>query len=63
MAREDFASLCSLLDMLSTLIPETAIKKSVVINMLDNVLQCVGVTDLKQVLNVIRDRVGNFGKL
>lgn len=31
--------------------------------MLDNVLECVGVTDLKQVLTVIRDQIGNFGLL
>ena len=63
MAREDFISLRSLFDLLCELVGKSPIKKSVVINMLDNVLECVGVTDLKQVLNVIRDWVGNFGKL
>ena len=63
MSKEDLGSLRALLDLMSELAGKGLIKKSVVINMLDDVLECVGVTDLKQVLDVIRDRVGNFGKL
>ena len=49
--------------MLCSSITSTPVKKSVPINMLDNVLECVGVSDLKKVLKVIRECIGNFGEL
>ena len=55
--------MCSLLNVLFQALRNPAINKSVLITLLDNVLECVGIADLKEVLNVIRERIGDLGDL
>lgn len=50
--------LCSLLNLVWKSLKNKTIKKSVLITVLDSVLECVGISELKDVLNIIRERVG-----
>jgi hypothetical protein len=39
------------------------IKKSVVIDLLENVLECAGATDMKDVVRVVREQIAMFTDL
>lgn len=49
--------------MLFQALANSTINKNVLITLLDSVLECVGISDLKEVLNVIRERIGDLGDL
>ena len=54
MTKGEYSNICSLLEVMFDALSNENIKNSVVINLLDNVLECVGVADLKEVVKVVR---------
>jgi hypothetical protein len=63
MIQEAISDLCSLLNVLWQALKNPVIKKSILITLLDSVLECVGVADLKEVLSIIREKIGDLGEL
>ena len=60
MAEQKIDDLCSLLNLVWKSLKNKVIKKSVLITVLDSVLECVGISELKDVLIIIRERVGEM---
>ena len=55
--------ICSLMEVMCTALSLHHIKKSVVIDLLENVLECAGATDMKDVVRVVREQIAMFTDL
>lgn len=56
----DIGNLCSFLNVVWKSLKNRIIKKSVLIVVLDSVLECVGIDNLGDVLGIIRERVSEM---
>jgi hypothetical protein len=63
MMKEAIGDLCSLLRALWEALRNSVVKKTVLITLLESVLECVGVADLKEVLGIVREKIGDLGEL
>lgn len=57
------SDVCSLLSAMFSCLKNESIKKSVIINLLDNILECAGVSDLKEIVKVVREHISSFKNL
>ena len=57
------SDVCSLLSAMFNCLRNESIKKSVIINLLDNILECAGVSDLKEIVKVVREHISSFKNL
>lgn len=58
-----YSQICSLLELMFSSLSNQQIKKEVVINLLENVLECISITDLKEILKVIKEHILKFKNL